>query len=246
MYLRYQESLKDAENRKPSYLTRKLKPITDDIFSQMPTQDTSYAYDSFCVPDDHISIYEKKKTKKKKKIQQEKFKRIKQLNMTQDQTEMIISSPEQKSFDNFQMTQMPKKKKQISDSYNNEEEDLVMLIESVETKAKHLNENKSLVILDDEDKFVKPIEPKKESEDDEDDEDFNQWLVNETFSAANQSNLTKTQVKNESIQVQNKIFMSHFSKPSNPPPVLVKNEPIKKENTTLNTSEINTTINDVI
>ena len=39
-----------------SYLNRELPPITDDIFSQMPTQDTSYALDSFVVSDDHVSV----------------------------------------------------------------------------------------------------------------------------------------------------------------------------------------------
>ena len=40
-----------------SYLNRELPPITDDIFSQMPTQDTSYALDSFVVSDSHVSVY---------------------------------------------------------------------------------------------------------------------------------------------------------------------------------------------
>ncbi len=35
---------------------RSLRPITDDIFSQMPTQDITYALDSFVVPDDQLSI----------------------------------------------------------------------------------------------------------------------------------------------------------------------------------------------
>ena len=39
---------------------RPLRPITDDIFSQMPTQDLTYALDSFVVPDDHVSIQSNK------------------------------------------------------------------------------------------------------------------------------------------------------------------------------------------
>jgi hypothetical protein len=46
--------------RKPSpKLSRQLRPITDEIFSQMPTQDTSYVLDSFVIADDQISIYGK-------------------------------------------------------------------------------------------------------------------------------------------------------------------------------------------
>lgn len=99
MYLRYQQSLKNG-NSKPSYLTRKLAPITSDIFSQIPEQDTSYDLDSFCVPDDHVSIYEKKKSSKKnkksksKQSREEKLRRIKKLNMTTDDTQIVcLSSP---------------------------------------------------------------------------------------------------------------------------------------------------------
>jgi hypothetical protein len=58
MYLKYQQSLKDNPYMAKNHINRKLRPITDDIFSQMPVQDTSYAMDSFCVPDNHASIYE--------------------------------------------------------------------------------------------------------------------------------------------------------------------------------------------
>ena len=55
MYAVYQKSLKNREHNN-HYLNRPLRPITDDIFSQMPTQDTSYGMDSFVVADDHISF----------------------------------------------------------------------------------------------------------------------------------------------------------------------------------------------
>ena len=35
---------------------RQLRPITEDLFSQMPTQDASYEYDSFVVDDHHVSF----------------------------------------------------------------------------------------------------------------------------------------------------------------------------------------------
>lgn len=57
MLYKYQESIKNAQNEKPYFLTRKLAPITDDIFSQAPQQDNSYQYDSFVVQDDEI-VYE--------------------------------------------------------------------------------------------------------------------------------------------------------------------------------------------
>jgi hypothetical protein len=61
MIHKYQQSLKNAQNENPRYLTRKLAPITDDIFSQVPIQDTSYQYDSFVVKDDEEEmVYESK------------------------------------------------------------------------------------------------------------------------------------------------------------------------------------------
>ena len=59
MYLKYQQSLNQKNNPylQNHFMNRKLKPITDDLFSQMPVQDNSYAYDSFVVSDDHVSIY---------------------------------------------------------------------------------------------------------------------------------------------------------------------------------------------
>jgi hypothetical protein len=63
MYVRYQESLRNPNNpyMKNHFMNRKLKPITDDIFSQMPSQtDNTYDYDSFCVPDDQVSFHESK------------------------------------------------------------------------------------------------------------------------------------------------------------------------------------------
>lgn len=58
MYGVYQKSIKNREHNN-HYLNRPLRPVTDDLFSQMPTQDTSYAMDSFVVADDHVSIYSK-------------------------------------------------------------------------------------------------------------------------------------------------------------------------------------------
>lgn len=53
----YQKSVQNmAANNKPSYLNRPMRPITDDIFSQMPSQDLSYMHDSFVVSDDHVSF----------------------------------------------------------------------------------------------------------------------------------------------------------------------------------------------
>jgi hypothetical protein len=60
MLHKYQQSIKNARNEKqPYFLTRKLAPITDDIFSQVPVQDSSYLLDSFVVADDEI-VYESK------------------------------------------------------------------------------------------------------------------------------------------------------------------------------------------
>ncbi len=51
--LRYHRSqMNKIESR-----ARPLRPITDDIFSQMPTQDLTYALDSFVVPDDQVITY---------------------------------------------------------------------------------------------------------------------------------------------------------------------------------------------
>lgn len=55
----YQKSVRNGATNKPSYLNRPLPPITDDIFSQMPTQDTSYMLDSFVVSDEHVSFQSK-------------------------------------------------------------------------------------------------------------------------------------------------------------------------------------------
>ena len=46
-------------------MNRKLKPITDDIFSQMPEQDDSYVVDSFCVSDNYMTQKVAKKKVKK-------------------------------------------------------------------------------------------------------------------------------------------------------------------------------------
>ena len=56
MIYKYQQSIKNAHDQIPRFLTRKLAPITDDIFSQAPQQDTSYQYDSFVVKDDEEEI----------------------------------------------------------------------------------------------------------------------------------------------------------------------------------------------
>ena len=58
MLYNYQKSLKNALNEQPKFLTRKLAPITDDIFSQAPQQDSSYMYDSFVVPDEEEDVYQ--------------------------------------------------------------------------------------------------------------------------------------------------------------------------------------------
>ncbi len=57
MHINYLRSLNRIEENQFGK-SRKLRPITDDIFSQMPTQDTSYVYDSFVVNDDEISFSE--------------------------------------------------------------------------------------------------------------------------------------------------------------------------------------------
>lgn len=44
---KYRESLKN-----PIMRTRKLRPITDSIYSQAPETDESYELDSFCVSDE--------------------------------------------------------------------------------------------------------------------------------------------------------------------------------------------------
>ena len=62
MFAQYQKSLRDPNNPYMAnhWMNRKLKPITAEIFSQMPTEDTSYALDSFCVADDHVSVNKSK------------------------------------------------------------------------------------------------------------------------------------------------------------------------------------------
>ena len=56
----YRKSIKNVPITK-SYLNRELPPITDDIFSQAPsqTQPSQYVYDSFCVPEDEEIVYGK-------------------------------------------------------------------------------------------------------------------------------------------------------------------------------------------
>ena len=51
----YRKSVKTVQYEKP-WMNRPLPPITDDIFSQMPSQQDSYIMDSFCVADDHVSF----------------------------------------------------------------------------------------------------------------------------------------------------------------------------------------------
>lgn len=218
MYLKYQKSLKDAEMNRPSYLTRKLPPITDDIFSQIPSQDSWYAYDSFCVPDDQISFHEKKSKKKKtRKTEQEysnkqdRFRRIKKLDMTclnddEEVNRKIGVIREQ----NYQMTQLPRKKKLVNDD---SDDDIIAEEILIKPNSKSMVDNKSLMIIDEEeddfklfktknkkscnresdndciriDDVVKPIvksEPLKPVEivrlDEDEDEEFNNW-INETF-----------------------------------------------------------------
>ena len=73
MYLRYQQSLRQKEVHKP-WMNRKLAPITADIFSQMPTNDSSdeYIHDSFCVSDSYLSQKKKPSKKKSKKSKKSK------------------------------------------------------------------------------------------------------------------------------------------------------------------------------
>ncbi|CAF0760948.1 unnamed protein product [Brachionus calyciflorus] len=167
MYLRYQKSVRDAENnRLPHFMTRKLRPITDDIFSQMPTQDTTYDYDSFCVPDDHVSIYEKKSKKKKKskksetaetKRQDDRFRRIKILNMTNDDMDTQDVQCSHYQEEKIQMTQLPKKKKIVNEEEEDDKDsdieiltDEILMLES-KAKQKSSNYNQSLVIIDEDD-----------------------------------------------------------------------------------------------
>jgi hypothetical protein len=49
MLAKYRESLKN-----PIMNIRKLRPITDDIFSQAPETDDSYELGSFCVSDNSV------------------------------------------------------------------------------------------------------------------------------------------------------------------------------------------------
>jgi len=62
--------LRATPNLKP-WMNRKMKPITDSIFSQMPDgEDDSYLHDSFCVSDSFRTqkpVEEKKKNRKKGK-----------------------------------------------------------------------------------------------------------------------------------------------------------------------------------
>lgn len=58
MMHKYHQSVKNArEERGLHFMNRKLAPITDDIFSQAPQQDSSYLLDSFVVADDE-TLYE--------------------------------------------------------------------------------------------------------------------------------------------------------------------------------------------
>jgi hypothetical protein len=74
----------DEHNMRP----RAMRPVTDDIFSQAPEQDSSYMLDSFVVSDEHVSFCMQKQPKKPsksvKKVAQSKkknkFKRIRKLN----------------------------------------------------------------------------------------------------------------------------------------------------------------------
>ena len=99
MYLRYQQSLRQKEVHKP-WMNRKLAPITADIFSQMPTNDSSdeYMHDSFCVSDSYLTQKKKpskKKSKKKSKnvadeadsgaLKKGKLRRIKIINDSSDE-----------------------------------------------------------------------------------------------------------------------------------------------------------------
>jgi hypothetical protein len=51
MLRKYQQSLKNVNHLKNSRFNRPLRPITADIFSQAPEQDSSYMIDSFVVED---------------------------------------------------------------------------------------------------------------------------------------------------------------------------------------------------
>jgi hypothetical protein len=50
----YLKSLHQNHNQHRPH--RQLRPITEDLFSQMPEQDASYEYDSFVVDDNHVSF----------------------------------------------------------------------------------------------------------------------------------------------------------------------------------------------
>ena len=63
---KYRESLKSPNDWRKNIYNRKLKPISDEIFSQMPEQDETYEHDSFVVADDYVSFVDKKKSRKKK------------------------------------------------------------------------------------------------------------------------------------------------------------------------------------
>lgn len=65
IYLKMQNQLPEP-NLKP-WMNRKLQPITDDIFSQMPEPDDSYAMDSFLVSDSYMTQKPVKKPRKRAK-----------------------------------------------------------------------------------------------------------------------------------------------------------------------------------
>ncbi|RNA42362.1 Fanconi anemia group M isoform X1, partial [Brachionus plicatilis] len=165
MYLKYQKSLRDAERNRPSYLTRKLPPVTDDIFSQMPTQDSWYAYDSFCVPDDQVSFNEKKSRKKKSakfgnKIhrKQEGFRRIKNLDMTCVNDEAGPSYqtkiPEEKK---IPMTQLPRRKKLVNDDSDDD-----IIAEEILVKPEPKAYSNSLMIIDEEEEDFKSFKSRND------------------------------------------------------------------------------------